>query len=259
MTVAFDELAAWTGCSACSGSATAGARALMAYWLEVSAPTGTNLGIYACRPIAGSSALSIHACGRAVDLGVPVVPGGHPAAWALLRRVADSGRARALGFQGFIWARTAWYATEPAGRPYQGVHPHWDHIHAELTPAAGASLTLATLRAVLGTEPLEGAPPVTDHQHTPDPSDLPRGIFDGSWDRFVAAGAPPIQPGSRGHTVYREDLAWHFDRYLMPMLRRIAELEGRIAELEAGGVGDGVTIPEGDARWARRGSTVTLP
>lgn len=141
-------------CLACVGSAQPGARAMMAYWLEVSRPVGTSMGIYNCREVRGSTFLSQHSCGSAVDLGVPAISGsGHPTMWAFLNRLAPY--CKRLGVQHIIFARKVWSASRPPeGATYNGVHPHWDHTHLELTRAAAQGLTLATLRSVLGTSNL---------------------------------------------------------------------------------------------------------
>ncbi|MFN2346093.1 MAG: hypothetical protein ABR616_10305 [Dermatophilaceae bacterium] len=150
-TVTFDGFAPWQRCTACSGGPAPGARALMAYWLETVPGVCRSLGIYNCRPVRGSTSLSMHSCGRAVDLGVPVSAAGHDAAYEFLRLI--SGDARRLGIQYLVFNRTQWSARRmPAGEPYRGVHPHYDHIHAELNVAAARKLTLATLRATLDRE-----------------------------------------------------------------------------------------------------------
>jgi hypothetical protein len=140
---------AWERCPGCASGPAPGAAALMAYWLEHSRPVGSSLGIFNCRPIRGSSALSVHACGRAADLGVPVNAAGHRAAYEFLRRLAP--HLTRLGVCYFIFNRTQWSSTRArSGERYAGVHPHYDHIHMELTARAGRELNLATLRAVAG-------------------------------------------------------------------------------------------------------------
>ena len=161
----FDEMPAWQSCPDCSGGPTPGARALLAYWLEQHEPTATSLGIYACRPVRGSSSMSVHACGRAVDCGVPVTDAGHAAMWTFLSDLAP--HAARLGIQYVIFDRTHWSARrDPDGEPYRGTHPHRDHAHVELTPAAASRLTLATLREVAGDRRQEGPTPPPD---TPPP------------------------------------------------------------------------------------------
>lgn len=143
--------AGWTGCTECVGSPRPGARHLLA-WLSERWPDGYSRGIYACRDVRGGSSRSIHACGRAVDYGFDTVDGrGDPAGHDIVRVLGEHGRR--LGAQTIIFDRQIWSAQSPEGRVYQGVHPHYDHLHIELTPTSGERLTLATLRSV--TEPEE--------------------------------------------------------------------------------------------------------
>ncbi len=162
MSVTIPSLAPWHSCSDCSGGPQPGARALLAHYLE-SVPDGTSLGIYNCRQVRGASSLSIHACGRAVDCGIPTTAAGHRAMYAYLAALAP--HAEGLGVQLVIFDRTIWSAKRaPEGEPYRGVHPHLDHAHVELTPKAGEALTLATLRARVGDfrrEPEAPTPPTT--------------------------------------------------------------------------------------------------
>lgn len=140
--------APWTGCTACSGGPQPGAVALLA-WCRENSPEGRSMGIYNCRDVRGGTSMSIHACGRALDWGMPMLNGrGGQAGHALVRRFAMHGRR--LGIQCVIYDRRIWTARSPEGRPYGGIAPHYDHLHIELTPASGRNLTLATLRAVLG-------------------------------------------------------------------------------------------------------------
>ncbi|RJK96383.1 peptidoglycan-binding domain-containing protein [Vallicoccus soli] len=141
--------AAWEQATTCTGGPTPGAKALMAGVLEAYGPRGaTNLGIYNCRSVAGSSTTSCHGEGRACDVGFPVEGGrAHPAGHDLVRALLPfAGR---LGLQALIWDRTIWSARSPGGRPYTGVSPHVDHVHAELTRAGGRDLTRSTVRQAL--------------------------------------------------------------------------------------------------------------
>jgi hypothetical protein len=174
--------ATWEGCTACSGGPQPGASALLAYWLEqapaIAADLGVSdeglrsLGIYNCRPVRGSTSLSIHACGRAVDLGVPVSVAGHRVMVDFLTRLAP--HAKSLGIQLVIFSRTSGSARNPWPTAYGGVHPHEDHAHVELNGAAARSLTLATLRARVGDlrdVPEQPAPTPTPTPPPPKPSD----------------------------------------------------------------------------------------
>lgn len=145
MSVTIPRLAPWQRCGDCSGGPTPGARALLAAWLEFD-ELASSMGIYNCRDVRGSGSLSMHACGRADDLGVPVTRVGHAVMYRFLGALAP--HARDLGLQLVIFDRTIWSATRRAsGERYDGVHPHRDHAHVELNQAAAAGLTLATIRA----------------------------------------------------------------------------------------------------------------
>jgi peptidoglycan hydrolase-like protein with peptidoglycan-binding domain len=50
-----------------------------------------------------------------------------------------------LGVQTVIFDRTIWSARSPSGRAYTGVHPHYDHLHIELTRQAASSLSAGQL------------------------------------------------------------------------------------------------------------------
>lgn len=140
----------WQGARRCTGGATSGAGALLA-WCQANRPSGErSMGIYNCRSVRGSSTTSLHGEGRALDWGVPVGAGGTGTTTGhelvdLLGSNADT-----LGLQAIIYDRTIWSARSPAGRPYAGVSPHYDHLHIELTWEAADNLTLSTLVAVLG-------------------------------------------------------------------------------------------------------------
>lgn len=126
---------------------TPGAKALMA-WCLAHYPPGTNLGIYNPRNVRGGQALSLHAEGRAIDVGYPVQrPDGHPLGQLL---AADMVRHhQALGVQGVIFARSIWTNTRPTWRPYTGAADHFDHVHIELTREAAAGLTTDIIRQTL--------------------------------------------------------------------------------------------------------------
>lgn len=138
----------WTSATTCSGGATPGAEALMAWFVDA-IQTGRNYGIYNCRPVAGTRDLSLHSLGRAVDLGLPLIGGkANPAGHRVVGLLARN--ALALGVQCIIYDRRIWSAAQPGGAYYGGVSPHYDHVHAELTATAGRYLTLATCISRLG-------------------------------------------------------------------------------------------------------------
>lgn len=137
--------------SKCSDGPTPGARALMSWFLGAYGPRGgRNGGIYLCRTIPGSGALSLHAEGRAGDLMNPDgATWSQPLADAL---VAHSGE---LGIQCVIHRGKIWSGSYPydGWRPYRGASNHFDHNHVELSIAAAAHLTVARLNEVLAAPP----------------------------------------------------------------------------------------------------------
>lgn len=144
--------APWERAVECTDGPEPGARALLAWLYEEYRPPGTSLGIYNCRDVRGSTTTSTHGEGRAVDFGLPVVNGrGHPLGREIVDRIGPHG-AR-LGVQAIVFDRTIWSAVSPDGRRYDGAHPHYDHLHIELTREAGRSMTLTTFRYVLAKEP----------------------------------------------------------------------------------------------------------
>lgn len=130
----------------CAGHAQPGAVALMSWFLGAyGSRGGTNLGIYGCRPIAGTAIGSVHGDGRAGDLGNPV-----GAAWAQDLANWLMANSAELGVQCVIHNRKIWSSTyaRDGWKPYNGVDPHTGHIHVELTWAAAASLTVARINAI---------------------------------------------------------------------------------------------------------------
>ena len=131
----------------CTDGPSPGALALMSWFLGAYPGRARNLGVYNCRPVAGSSVLSVHSEGRACDLGVQP----EDARWGM--SVADALRrhSRELGVQCVVWSRRIWSgAYADAGwRTYSGSHPHTDHLHVELTRDAAATLTTRHIRSVL--------------------------------------------------------------------------------------------------------------
>jgi hypothetical protein len=132
----------------CTGGPTPGAKALMSWFLgQYGSRGGTNLGIYACRQVRGSSTTSLHGEGRACDFGVTP----HSAAWG--DELAEQLRLHSgeLGIQCVIWNRRIWSGAYPAAgfRPYRGTNPHVDHLHVELTRGAAAALTPHRVHDVL--------------------------------------------------------------------------------------------------------------
>lgn len=83
------------------------------------------MGVYNCR------LPSTHACGKSLDLGIPLVNGeantklGDPIV-VFLDQYANE-----FGLPGQIWNRVRYDLKTPRGREYTGPHPHHDHNHIE--------------------------------------------------------------------------------------------------------------------------------
>jgi hypothetical protein len=141
----------WQGATTCTAGPGKGASAL-ARWIRDEFEKCYGAGIYNCRTVRGGSTTSTHGEGRAIDAMFPTVSGkGHPDGRRLLKLLAAHGKE--LGIQAIIYERNIYSAKSPNGRAYTGVHPHWDHLHIELTRASAANLTLATIRKYLEPKP----------------------------------------------------------------------------------------------------------
>jgi hypothetical protein len=95
---------------------------------------------YACRAnTANANQLSMHAMGRAVDVMMADVSNS-ARGQAAGKRIADYLLLNAdlLGAQYIIWNRTKCNMSQRSCGRYSGPNPHTDHIHVELTEAAGA-------------------------------------------------------------------------------------------------------------------------
>lgn len=192
----FPNLPGWQRPLNCSGSARPGARALMAHYLE-STTRGYNLGIYNCRTIGGSSALSTHAEGRACDLGNPTDAAGKAMMYEYLGALdAHAGK---LGINYIIFDRTKYRTADPCGAPYRGVHPHYDHAHVEMTRASAEKLTLATLRSVVGdfrANPFDGGSGGDNGLMKPE--DMQKALIDAGYDLGNYTPLPGYPPGADG-------------------------------------------------------------
>ena len=100
-----------------------------------------NSGTYCCRQNSNSlSKLSVHAIGRAIDLGVPLI--GGDADNTIGDEVANwlVENAEYIGIQRVIWDHTFWNGEHGFG--LLGGDPHTNHLHVELSQAGAARQTL---------------------------------------------------------------------------------------------------------------------
>jgi hypothetical protein len=135
--------ASYDSAGPCSSGPSAGAIVLRDFMLARYSEASDG-GIFNCRTVRGSTSPSIHGEGRAWDMMLPVRNGrGHPRGHEAVRELGAHGRR--LGIQSIIFDRTIWSARSPSGRPYTGVHPHYDHLHIELTREGGRRLRAAEL------------------------------------------------------------------------------------------------------------------
>lgn len=138
----------YQGAKGCTGGPQPGARALMAWWLETYGPQGAvNTGIYNCRQVRGGGSHSLHAEGRAGDLGVRPHDAqyGHEVAQLLHDMSAEMG-VQCIIWSGRIWSGSYW---AEGFRPYRGASPHYDHLHVELAWHVARIITKASIIATL--------------------------------------------------------------------------------------------------------------
>jgi len=94
----------------------------------------TNVGIYNRRSVRGGSSWSLHAVGRAMDVGVPNIGVG-----TLIATFLTTGdNAKGCGICEVIFNRRRWTA-ETGWLPYHGEDPHTAHIHIGQTIRAADS------------------------------------------------------------------------------------------------------------------------
>lgn len=137
---AYESAPPWNGGANCSGRFLPGA-ADLGNFLVNHFDGATHFQGYNCRPIRGSTSMSMHGTGRAIDVFVPVdtsQPYNNQADNDLGNPIADYiiENATELGVQFFIWDQAKWSISYGEVRSYGGVHPHHDHLHIELTKSA---------------------------------------------------------------------------------------------------------------------------
>lgn len=131
----FSRAAAARGCG---DGPTPGAVALEVAVIERWGDAGVySLGIFNCRRVAGTDSWSLHAEGRAVDLGVVGADSGAGA--SLLGALLECGD---QVLQRIMYDHRVYDAASPRGRAIARGDPHTDHLHVELS-WAGARGDLA--------------------------------------------------------------------------------------------------------------------
>lgn len=107
-------------------------------------PQTRNDGIYNPRNIAGTNTPSLHAEGRALDIGLRVaLPDEKLIGDQLFDAFVES--AALVGFQEIIWNRRIWSLSHPSVHAYTGADSHTGHIHAGFTRIASQQATLPDL------------------------------------------------------------------------------------------------------------------
>lgn len=170
-------------------------------------------GCYNNRPISGTSTLSLHAEGRAVDLMCRTgeqVDAVDRLVGAITR---PDGAWRVIGVQQVIWWEAIW-RFDRGWRPYTGAAgPHKDHAHIELIRSAAAHLTTdEAVRALRGAvEPVEPPvapePPVTPEPPVADEEDTVKALTlyrdRRYWNVWLVGGAQALHvgPALREHYV----------------------------------------------------------
>jgi hypothetical protein len=107
-------------------------------------------GIYNPRNIAGTNTPSLHAEGRALDIGLRV---HDPSEKVIADRLFDIfvDLADQLGLQEIIWNPQIWSIARPSVHRYVGHDPHTGHIHVGFTRAASqTALMPGTLMIRIG-------------------------------------------------------------------------------------------------------------
>lgn len=135
--------------SRCEPGTKALEEALRSVWPELQVGTGPY-GCFNHRRIAGSTAWSLHAEGRALDVGV--TPAWHEQAWSLACQLVD--RRVLYGTMRVLWDGHIWSCEQPADwRKLQPTtNPHRDHLHIEQYRANAArpfAAVFDTMRAGL--------------------------------------------------------------------------------------------------------------
>lgn len=117
-----------------------------------------GLGVYNNRSIRGSKALSVHAEGRAMDIGFKMVSGrGNPKGWTLANDLVKLHKE--FGIQNILWDGKSFRPSRSSlWRSFSSsAGPHYDHLHIELTREAARELTPNRVAEIF-----RGSTPLTD-------------------------------------------------------------------------------------------------
>lgn len=203
----------WQPATHCTAGPAVGAKAMLAWCLDVFDNFGVHSdGIFNCRDVRGGGTWSIHAEGRAVDVGFPLVRNksglwvANPAGTALVQIIRPL--AVKVGVQCLIWNRRIWSNKSPGmeGRDYEGIDPHTGHVHIELTRKAAANLNLKTIRHWLGADDVDDLSDVLKPTRKPAATNKPPAFGPIAWEQpnnTAKPGARTLHRGSRG-----KDVAW---------------------------------------------------
>lgn len=109
--------------------------------IQANFPVARFDGIYNNRNIAGTKTPSLHAEGRALDIGLDVRnPKENTIGDGLFRIFGEV--AVVAGIQEVIWNRQIWSSARPLVHPYTGHDPHTGHVHVGFTRDASQRTTL---------------------------------------------------------------------------------------------------------------------
>ena len=198
----------------CSGGPTEGALALRDQLIGFFAQVET-IGIYNCRAIGGSTSMSLHGVGRALDIMLPPIEGeadndlGDPIAHYLIEN------AQRIGIQTIIWDRTIWrVSNSPREHEYTGVNPHVDHLHVEINVESGERAT-PFFDNPIGPVACADLPPVTAAGVVVDNGDACFQLFGAAqyW-RHEASGG---QGGLAWTNAFQADSASNWARWSLPL------------------------------------------
>lgn len=133
--------------TACQPGTLALQAALRDVWPELAVGTGPY-GCFNHRRIASSTTWSLHAEGRALDVGV--TPSTHEGAWSVACQLVD--RRTIYGTMRVMWDGHIWSCEQPSDwRKLQpSTNPHRDHFHVEQY-RANAARPYATVYNVMRT------------------------------------------------------------------------------------------------------------